>query len=198
MKNQWNDRYGQSEYYYGTEPNTFLVDQVNQIKKNEKILCLAEGEGRNAVFLAKNGFQVTAVDSSQVGLDKLAELAQKNNVVIETVCCDLNAFIFESNYWSGIVSIWCHLPSELRAKVHKGVVSSLKPGGVFILEAYRPEQLNFKTGGPQNADLMPTLSQIVAELPGLKPVMAREIERSISEGIGHQGMSAVVQFVGTK
>ncbi|OYZ18073.1 MAG: SAM-dependent methyltransferase [Bdellovibrio sp. 28-41-41] len=198
MKNQWNDRYGQSEYYYGTAPNTFLVDQVNQFEQNAKVLCLAEGEGRNAVFLAKKGFQVTAVDSSQVGLDKLAELAVKNNVVIDTICCDLNEFVFEDSYWSGIVSIWCHLPSELRTKVHKGVVFGLKPGGIFVLEAYRPEQLKFRTGGPQNADLMPTLSQVVSELPGLKPVLAHEIERNVSEGIGHQGLSAVVQFVGTK
>ena len=198
MKNQWNERYGQDEYYYGTEPNSFLVEQSTRFNKGAKILCLAEGEGRNAVYLAKSGYDVTAVDSSQVGLDKLLKLAKKNGAAVKAICCDLNDFNFEDRRWDAVISIWCHLPSELRSKIHGKIVTSLKPDGLFLLEAYTPDQLKFKTGGPQNPDLMPTLAQLESELSKLKVIFKKEINRRVSEGIGHQGLSAVVQYIATK
>jgi 2-polyprenyl-3-methyl-5-hydroxy-6-metoxy-1,4-benzoquinol methylase len=198
MKSKWNERYGQSTYFYGTEPNSFLAENSSKFKKSAKVLCLAEGEGRNAVYLAKQGCVVTGVDSSQVGLDKLQQLAKQNGVEVNTVCCDLNDYVFESGHWDAVVSIWCHLPSELRSRVHKQVVESLKPQGLFLLEAYTPDQIKFKTGGPQDPDLMPTLKQLEVELNGLKPILKQEITRTISEGTGHQGLSAVVQYIGMK
>lgn len=198
MKSQWDERYEKKEYYYGIEPNTFLAQHASLFPKGGRILCLAEGEGRNAVFLAKQGFEVTAIDSSRIGLEKLSALAQSSNVTVQTICQDLNDFVFEENRWDGIVSVWCHLPRQLRFKVHASIAKSLKPGGIFLLEAYTPEQLKFKTGGPSNPDLMPTLSSLEVELQKLKPLVKVEINRSISEGIGHQGMSAVVQYIGQK
>ena len=198
MTIKWNERYGKGEFYYGTEPNSFLVEQSTLFTKGSRVLCLGEGEGRNAVYLAKLGCAVTALDSSQVGLDKLHSLAAKNNVSVKTICCDLNDYVFESDRWDAIVSIWCHLPSQLRSKVHQGVVHGLKPKGVFILEAYTPEQLKYKTGGPQDPDMLPTSKILENELSGLDAVLNVETARPVSEGIGHQGMSAVEQYVGVK
>lgn len=198
MKIQWNERYGQDEYYYGTDPNSFLVEHSAQFNNGAKVLCLAEGEGRNAVYLAKLGCDVTAVDSSQVGLNKLLSLAAKNGVAVKTICSDLNDFVFEEGRWDAVVSIWCHLPSVLRSKIHQEVVRCLKPNGFIILEAYTPDQLKFKTGGPQNPDLMPTLMKLESELTGLKVSFKKEITRTISEGVGHQGLSAVVQYLARK
>ncbi len=198
MKNKWDERYDRNDYYYGTEPNSFLAAQKNKFLKNSKVLCLAEGEGRNAVFLAKIGCDVTAVDSSQAGLNKLVKLAEKNRVQVKIICCDLNDFIFEENYWDFIISIWCHLPSLLRSKIYGKAVLSLKAGGIIIIEAYTPQQLKFKTGGPQDPDLMPTMALLETELIGLNLTLKQEIERNVGEGVGHQGMSAVVQIIGKK
>lgn len=198
MNNQWDERYGKNEYFYGTEPNTFLVETASLMPSGSEVLCLAEGEGRNAVYLAKLGYKVTAVDFSEVGLKKLQSLADKAGVAVKTVCSDLNDFKFEKEKWGGVVSIWCHLPLAMRAIIHKKVIESLQPGGVFILEAYTPEQLKYKTGGPQNPDMMPTLEQLEKELPTLEALHKKELIRHVSEGLGHEGQSAVVQFVGKK
>jgi hypothetical protein len=138
------------------------------------------------------------VDSSQVGLDKLKKLAEKNKVQINTICSDLKDFNFEEGAWDFIVSIWCHLPSSLRSYIHKESNRGLKKGGYFILEAYTPRQLQFKTGGPQEPDLMPTLKLLNEELRGLQFIVEQELDRDISEGVGHKGMSAVVQVVARK
>ncbi|MEY4615246.1 MAG: hypothetical protein RJB66_206 [Pseudomonadota bacterium] len=198
MSNPWNDRYRRPDYYYGIEPNTFLAEHSQLFIKKGKILCLAEGEGRNAVHLAKMGFEVTAVDFSEVGLEKLKDLAKQNSVEIETICADLENYDIGHNKWDGIVSIWCHLPKNIRSTLHEKVKQGLKENGIFLLEAYTPNQLKFKTGGPQDPNLMPTLIELEEELKTLKIELGREVERDIQEGIGHRGLSAVVQFMARK
>ena len=198
MKNQWNERYDRSDYYYGKEPNSFLMEQQSLFQHGKRVLCLAEGEGRNAVALAKMGCEVTAVDLSKVGLEKLEKLASENHVLVKTICCDLKDFVFEPESWDFIISIWCHLPSSLRARVHRASVGALKAGGYFILEAYTPNQLKFNTGGPKDTDMLPTSALLNNELSGLSFLLNREIERNVSEGIGHQGRSAVVQVLAKK
>ena len=138
MKLNWNERYQDESFFYGKEPNDFLKENIELIKPGSKILCLAEGEGRNAVYLATKGFFVTAIDQSSVGLEKLKLLATENNVIVETMVADLNDYQIEENKWDVILSIWCHLPSELRKKVHANCVKGLKQNGIFILEAYIP------------------------------------------------------------
>jgi SAM-dependent methyltransferase len=191
----WDERYGKAEYFYGTEPNDFLRQWSAEIRPRGEVLCLAEGEGRNAVFLAQQGFRPLAVDQSPVGLDKAVQLATARGVRIDTLVADLAAYRIEADRWDGIVSIWCHLPSALRAAVHRQVVAGLKIGGVFLLEAYTPAQLAHGTGGPKDLDLLPTLAGLREELAGLEFVHAEERERVIHEGPGHAGQSAVVQVV---
>jgi len=194
----WDERYGRDEFFYGTEPNEFLRAQAHRIPQGGTVLCLAEGEGRNAVYLAGLGFQVTGVDGSAVGIAKLRKLAAEKGVAVTAIVGDLAAFAIAPQAWDAIVSIWCHLPEPLRRQVYRACVAGLKPGGVFLLEAYHPRQLAFKTGGPPTADLMPTLDALRSELAGLELLEARELERVVQEGQGHHGRSAVVQVVAMK
>ncbi len=193
----WDERYDGADYVYGIEPNDFLLSQVGQLPPG-RILCLAEGEGRNAVFLAEHGFAVTAVDQSAVGLAKAEHLAAQLGVHIETVVADLADFSIEPQSWDGIVSIFAHTPLPVRRHVHSEVVRGLKPGGVFLLEAYRPEQLVLKTGGPPVAEMMMSLELLHAELPGLKFEFACETVRDVREGELHAGQGAVVQLLARK
>ena len=142
----WDERYSSKEYAYGTTPNEFLVEKVSCIPKG-KVLSLAEGEGRNAVFLAKQGYAVTAVDGSLVGLNKARKLAEENNVVVEFIHADLADYDLGENKWDGIISIFCPLPSSLRKALYKRVIAGLKQNGVFLVEAYTPDQLKHGTGG---------------------------------------------------
>lgn len=193
----WDERYSVDEYVYGTEPNDFLASNFGAIPKG-KVLSLAEGEGRNAVFLAKQGYAVTAVDGSAVGLEKARKLAEANGVVIELIHADLADFDPGENKWDGIVSIFVPLPSEIRRTLYKKLEKALKPGGVFFLEAYRPEQIAFGTGGGSSADTMQKKDSLLAELPELDFSHLVELEREIIEGSLHTGTGAVVQAVGVK
>ncbi len=193
----WNERYSQAEYVYGKNPNDFLVEMVQQIPKG-RVLCLADGEGRNGVYLAQQGCQVTAVDASPIGLEKAQKLAAERSVEIETIVADLAEFPIQPDSWDAIVSIFCHLPPTIRAHVHRQVVTGLRSGGVFVLEAYTPRQLAFKTGGPPTAELTMELATLQQELKGLEFNHAVELERDIQEGLFHRGRSAVVQVVAVK
>ncbi len=193
----WNERYSQTEYAFGKNPNDFLVEVIEQIPKG-RVLCLAEGEGRNAVYLAQQGCRVTAVDASAVGLEKARKLAADHGVEIEIIVADLTDFPIQANSWDAIISIFCHLPPIVRRNVHQQVVAGLRSGGKFVLEAYTPRQLEFKTGGPPNVDLMMDLTILQRELKGLEFKQAVEIEREIQEGLFHHGHSAVVQVLAVK
>jgi len=193
----WDERYAQEGWAFGTEPNDFLLDQAHRIPEG-RVLCLGEGEGRNSVFLAELGYEVVGVDRSQVGLDKAQALAQERGVFVETVVSSIEDFELTEGEWEGIVSIFFHLPPDLRRKVHKNAVLGLAPGGVLILEAYTPRQLTLGTGGPPDVERLLTLEILSEELVGLEPVVTQEIEREIQEGQMHRGLGSVVQYVGVR
>lgn len=193
----WDERYAGKDFFYGREPNDFLRDHAAQLPKG-RVLCLAEGEGRNAAFLAQQGFQVTAVDQSAVGLAKARALSSERNVSIQTVQTDLGTFEPAAGYWQGIVSIWAHMPAPARASLHQRCVAGLASGGVFLLEAYTPRQIEKRTGGPADPFLLMNVEDLRRELTGLHFLLAREIERDVREGAGHNGISAVVQILAIK
>ncbi|MDZ7780704.1 MAG: class I SAM-dependent methyltransferase [Gemmatimonadota bacterium] len=197
--NPWDLRYAGDAYKYGRDPNDFLREMAGSIPSGP-VLSLAEGEGRNAVFLAGLGHRVTGVDASAVAVDKGRRLATDSEVAsgVHFVHADLAEFPIEREAWAGVVSIFAHLPPHVRRSVHRRVVDGLEPGGVFILEAYTPDQLAHGTGGPPTADLMMDLETLREELSGLKLDVAREVERDIHEGALHHGRSSVVQIVGRK
>jgi hypothetical protein len=179
------------------EPNDFLRKQVAGLKPGRAI-CLAEGEGRNAVHLARLGHKVIAQDLSATGLAKALALAFELQLSLQTLCSDLADWQPESGSVDLVVAIWMHLPQDLRAEVHRKAVSALKPGGTLILEAYTPRQLDLRTGGPPVVDLLIEPEMVALELKGLEFQLLKETRRWISEGPYHQGESAVVQAVGRK
>ena len=156
---------------------------------------MAEGEGRNAVWLAGRGHEVTAVDASTVGIAKAQALATARGVRIATVAADLSDYTIEPGSWAGIVAIFAHLPPALRRAVHRGAAAGLVPGGVFVLEAFAPAQIDFGTGGPSQRELLYQLADLRDDLAGLEIVISRELEREIFEGVYHTGRSAVVQVL---
>ena len=190
----WNERYGTPDYAYSTEPNDFLAAVATRILPG-RVLSIADGEGRNGVFLATLGYDVTSVDSSTVGLAKAQRLATARGVKITTIAADLADFEIAPDSWEGIVSIFCHLPPALRRQVHQKVVRGLKPGGLYVLESYSQQQLGRSTGGPSSVELLPTLAALRTELAGLEFLHAVEIERDVHEGVHHNGPSAVVQVI---
>jgi len=198
MNQFWDQMYDKGTY--GEDPNETLVENSSKITSGGAILSIGEGEGRNAVWLAKKGFRVKCVDISSVGLERLSSFAKKSGVemLLTTEVADLSDFNFECDGgWDGIISIWCHLPSTLRRKVHASIVSSLKSRGVFIAEYYTPSNIGRGTGGPQNVDMCVTAQVASEELSGLDLNIV-EKERIVSEGIYHNGLSAVIQIVGVK
>ena len=194
----WNERYTEAFASYGTEPNDFLKEVAGKIPEGP-VLCLAEGEGRNAVFLAKRGHAVTAVDLSDVGLANAAKLAADNDVQITTVVADLATFDIGESKWAGIVSVWAHVPPSIRVPLHAACVRGLRPGGAFVLEAYTPRQLERPgVGGPPVAELLMSPKVLEHELAGLEFARCTEVDRDVAEGRYHQGPSTTVQVLGYK
>jgi 2-polyprenyl-3-methyl-5-hydroxy-6-metoxy-1,4-benzoquinol methylase len=197
QQENWNSRFAQPGFAYGESENDFLKESI-QLLPNGKILSLGEGEGRNAVYLAKQGYDVTAVDYAEVGLEKAQKLAKQNGVTIKTIQADLTEFKFDQNSWQGIISIYFHIHKDDRRRIHKKCVSALAPNGVFLMESYSLDQLKFGTGGPKNSDLLIDLDEVILELEGLDLEIARVTERDIFEGNFHTGRGSVVQIVGIK
>ena len=195
---KWDQRYSEPGYAYGTDPNDFLKASIEYLPKNGTVLCLAEGEGRNSVFLASHGFNVTAVDSSPVAMQKTQALAQKQGVQVTSTVADLAEFDLLSEQYDAIISIFCHLPPPLRKTIHTHVQKSLKYDGIFLLEGYTPKQLQFGTGGPPVKELLMNLHVIQEELAGLEIIHGIEVEREIQEGKLHNGIGSVVQYIGKK
>ncbi|MFO0553469.1 MAG: class I SAM-dependent methyltransferase [Polyangiaceae bacterium] len=191
----WDQRYQIVSYFYGTEPNDFLREQAARIPDSAEVLCLAEGEGRNAVFLASRGLRVTGVDGSRVGLEKAERLAAARNVSIETVVADLSTWELGEARWDAVVSIWAHLPAALRASLHPRIARALRPGGRLLLEHYHPKQIDYGTGGPPDPSMMLTLAEMDRDFPGWTRLHAFEGERDVHEGLGHNGKSFVTQLV---
>jgi SAM-dependent methyltransferase len=195
MGNPWDERYAGKTFMYGTEPNDFLREKAELLPRGARVLCLAEGEGRNAVYLAERGFAVTGVDASAVGLSKARALAEERGVAITTVVDDLSHHDLGDARWDGIVSIWCHVPPPLRASLHARITRALAPGGVLVLEHYHPRQTTYGTGGPPDPSLLVTLEELRRDFSSLEELHGVETEREVREGHGHLGMSAVTQFV---
>jgi SAM-dependent methyltransferase len=190
----WDARYAEPGWAFGTEPNDFLREQAHHVPPG-RVLCLAEGEGRNAVWLAGQGYDVTAVDRASAGLEKANALARERGVRVATVCADLASYVIEPGAWQGVVSIFAHVPPEVRRPMHAAVIRGLAPGGVLLLEAYRPQQVGRGTGGPPDEERLLDLARLRPELGALEWLLARELDRDVLEGRCHTGNASVVQLV---
>lgn len=192
----WNQRYSSDEFVYGTEPNAFLAQNAKILVG--PVLSLAEGEGRNAVFLASLGLDVLGVDGSDVGLAKAHKLAATRGLAIRTEVVDLATYEPPGNSFGSVVSISAHLPSASRERLHRLVARCLKPGGVILLEAYTKAQVDRNTGGPKDPDMLMARVDLEKEFPDCEPILSREIEREVIEGKFHTGLASVVQFIARK
>lgn len=190
----WDDRYKQAELAYGAEPNDFLRAHAAEIPSSP-VLEIGAGQGRNAIYLASLGLEVEALDQSPVGLARANEAAAEAGLELRTIVADLAEWRFPTAAYGAIVSIWCHLPPDLRVEVHAGIQRALVPGGLLILEAYTPAQVELGTGGPPVRDLMMTAKSLREELPDLEFLSVEERQREVHEGRYHDGLSAVVQLV---
>lgn len=192
----WDARYSEEEYIYGVEPNAFLAEYAGRL--NGPILSLAEGEGRNAVFLAGLGHAVHCVDGSAVALVKAERLAKSKGVTITTEVVDLAHYVPPSDHFGSVISISAHLPSSIRHRLYPLVDACLKARGTLLLESYSLHQLQRNTGGPKDLDLLMSIEKIQAEFPHLEPIRLCEVEREVVEGKLHTGMASVIQFIGMK
>lgn len=193
----WDSRFSEPGFAYGTGANEFLRRAAVSLT-GAQVLCLAEGEGRNAVYLAELGNKVTAVDLSAVGLAKAQMLAQSRSVEIDTLQADIAELQIEPASWDAIVSIFAHFPPAIRRELHQKVVRGLRPGGRYILEGYTVRQLLHGTGGPKDPELLYSIAELRRELIGLRFDIAQETEREIHEGRYHNGLSAVAQLIAVK
>jgi SAM-dependent methyltransferase len=194
--NMWNERFAEEGFAYGTQPNDFLKQHASRL--TGPVLSLAEGEGRNAVYLATLGLDVTGVDGSEVGLRKAKEFAARHRVKVQTVVSDLAVFDPGPACFHSIVSIFAHMPPDVRRRVHASVSSWLKPGGIFLLEAYTPDQSSRSTGGPRDPDWCMSVASLRNELSGFRFEWLHELEREVIEGRYHTGPASVVQMIAIK
>lgn len=197
IKDIWQQRYSDDAYLYGTTPNDFLVEQGKRLA-GKKVLCVAEGEGRNAVYLAKLGCDVTAVEIAPAGVEKIKRLAEKEGVAINVIEADLATWQWPVASYDAVVAIFAHFPTLTRHQIHQAIVHALKTDGMLVLEAYTPEQLQYKTGGPPKAEMMMTCESLRTEFHGLSFELLHGVERQVQEGQGHNGLAAVVQCIGVK
>jgi len=197
MKEFWNERYSEAQYVYGLEANDFLKAQ--QIGSGLKILCLAEGEGRNGVYLAKLGNEVTCVDYSEAGLEKTRTLAKQNGVEVTCVCADLGQMNLQAASWDLIIGIFAHFPKSVKEHIWPQVYDALKPGGQLIAEVYDEEQLRFGTGGPQQLDFLYTVDELETLLStNFQHRLIEKVYREVHEGTYHNGASATIQVLAHK
>jgi cyclopropane fatty-acyl-phospholipid synthase-like methyltransferase len=190
----WNTRYSEPGYAYGTEPNAFLVSQREYFKPGMKALAVADGEGRNGVWLAQQGLEVLSVDASAVGLSKARELAVLRGVSLRTQQVDLMTWDWPQHEFDVVAAIFIHFPPETRARMHAKMYRALKPGGILILEAFTPEQLQYQSGGPPVREMLYTAEMLRAELPEAEILMCEESLTNLEEGPYHRGQAAVVSL----
>lgn len=197
MKEFWNERYAETTYAYGQDANDFLKSQA--IGAGLKVLCLAEGEGRNGVYLAGLGNEVTCIDYSEEGLKKTRQLAEQNEVAVSCICADLSEVQLEEHSWDLIVGIFAHFPKVVKSHIWPQIYKALKPSGQLIIEVYDLEQLRFGTGGPQHIDMLYSKEELAALLGSqFSELQIEKVYREVHEGTYHNGASATLQVLATK
>lgn len=205
MAELWDQRYDDPRLLFGERPNDFLVEAEVMIPRRSKteggrVLVIADGEGRNGVWLAKQGHEVVTVDISAVGVAKARALAEANQVTLEAHVADVGAFVDTDHAqgpWDAVVLIFAHFEQPLRRLIAERLTPRLTPRGVVIIEGYTPAQLSLGTGGPPDEALLYTRDRVLADWPDLV-CDVRVTERRIFEGHAHQGLSAVVQVLGRR
>ncbi len=197
MKEHWDERYSAETYIYGTFPNAWFADKLDELTPG-KLLLPAEGEGRNAVYAAMKGWEVTAFDQSVEGQKKALKLAAEKEINIEYLIHDLNEFDDKEEHFDAIALIFVHMPVEIRTTVHQKLLKSLKPGGHLILEAFTKSQIKNNTGGPRTEELLYECEQIKQDFISLELIERAELTVHLDEGPLHQGEANVIRLFARK
>jgi len=198
MKEFWNQMYDSPKYIYGQEPNVFYAENLKKLTPG-KVLFPGEGEGRNAVFAARHGWEVSAFDSSEKGRQKALQLAKTNGVHINYQVADAGEVAFPEEYFDCIVLIFVHLPAEKRRDFHRKMMGYLKPGGHVIFEGFSKKQIRHNTGGPKNVDMLYAEAELTDDFsPLVNDLNLQFIETELDEGTYHRGKAEVVRFTATK
>ncbi len=197
--NRWNERYAGEDFLFGTAPNAFLRAQRHRLPACGSALAVADGEGRNGVWLAEQGLEVLAVDASEAGLAKSRRLAAERGVKLAWELADLAGWEFGRGRFDVIAAIFIQFADPaLRTRIFDGIKAALKPGGVLLLEGYRPEQLAYRTGGPSELANLYTESMLREAFGDLHIEYLASYDAELDEGAGHRGMSALIDLVARK
>jgi 2-polyprenyl-3-methyl-5-hydroxy-6-metoxy-1,4-benzoquinol methylase len=192
----WNRRYAGVEFLFGTEPNAWLRDHASALPPGERILSVADGEGRNSVWLARQGFQVDAFDVADRAVAKAQAFAEREGVSVNFSVADVDGFAWPEQTYDGVAAIFVQFADPVtRARLFERIVRSLKPGGVLILQGYTPKQLEYRTGGPPILEHLYTRGLLESAFADLSIIELREYEAEVREGQGHSGQSALVGLV---
>lgn len=195
----WNDRYNTPDYVFGTEPADFMLAHADHLRPGLTGLAVADGEGRNSVFMAARGVETLAMDMSPNALAKAKALAEARGVNVTHVEASITDWDWEPAAFDLVVAVFIQFlaPAE-RAKVFAGMVETLKPGGILMLHGYRPEQIAYGTGGPRAVENLYTEALLRESFAGLEILALESYDREIDEGVGHSGMSALIDLVARK
>lgn len=198
-RDHWDQRFAGEEYRFGTAPNAFLASQKHRLPKHGKALAIADGEGRNGVFLAEQGLDVLSLDFSPNGQAKARKLAAARGVTLRTEQADVIGWTYPAETFDVVAAIFFQFASPAdREKIFAGIKRTLKPGGLLLLEGYTPKQLEYKTGGPSKLENLYTRELLQAAFGDFASLDIRAYEAEIYEGAGHGGMSALIDVVGVK
>jgi 2-polyprenyl-3-methyl-5-hydroxy-6-metoxy-1,4-benzoquinol methylase len=202
MKEFWNERYSQEEFVYGTLPNVYLQEALEKTP-GQTILFPAEGEGRNAVYAATKGWNVSAFDQSEEGKKKALALADKNQVTIDYAIATVEEISYEPASFDVLALIYAHFPVDKRRAYHQQLASFIKPNGYLIIEGFEKEhilnqQKNPNSGGPKNSAMLYELNEIKADFEGFEFIKAEKMDIELSEGEHHKGEASVVRILAKK
>ncbi len=197
MKEMWDARYAGEHYFYGTEPNTFFREQISGIEPGD-LLLPAEGEGRNAVYAARLGWRVTAVDYSAEGRNKALSLAERHLVQISYNLDDLDHYDFGHEQYDLVALIYLHLMPESRRKIHRKAVQSLRSGGRIILEAFGKNQIHNASGGPKAVEMLYSAADLQQDFPLTEIRLLEEVAAIVDAGQAHQGRADLVRMIAIK
>ena len=195
----WNRRFAQPGYLFGTEPNGWLHEHADLWEAGQRVLCVADGEGRNSVWLAQQGLTVDAFDVSEVGVRKARDFARITGVKVNFAVADIAQLQWPKGLYDGVAAIFIQFADpQMRTRIFEGMLQSLKPGGILLLQGYTPTQLEYRTGGPPFASHMYTPELLKDAFAGLEILQLREYEAELAEGTGHKGRSALIGLVARK
>jgi len=195
----WNKRFARDDFLFGEEPNAFLRAQAHRVQPGGSVLCVADGEGRNSVWLAEHGLAVTAFDFAPNAVEKAKRLAEKRHVQVRHQIGDAYSWPWGAAQYDAVVAIFIQfLPPEERDEVFAGMQSAVKPGGLFLLQGYRPEQVDYATGGPPRREHMYTREWLERIFSGWSILALEAYDTVIREGQAHNGMSALIDLVARK